>query len=517
MATIQGIYVALFGRPADPIGLAYFNEATNNGADLSAIGDLASTEEYQDRFDGMSNAQIIRTIYQSLFNRDPEDAGLEFFTAALNNGTLNINNIAIAILDGAQGDDKTIVTNKITAADKFTAALDTDIEIASYSGNDAAALGRAVLTPVGKATNTIPTDAQIAAAVEAVVNAGTGGETFVLKGVAETVTGTGGNDVFDGTLADSWQTGDKIDGGFGVDTLKAVLTGNLTPAAGELVNVEKLVLDAHTNPVVVDLVNVKGVQSIVRDSALDATADDALTVNSIALGTSVGLAGTIGAATTFAFADSAGSSDSATLTLAKANSAGQAVTIGAIESLAIQVSGNSNVDTLAIADTKTITVTGSGNLELAGTLTALKTFDASGLDGALTLNLATATTGVKVTGTNGVDTITLAAAGAKDTIVYNTEDASTYTTLEKITNFITTEDKIDLSAFGLNESITELDNLIDGASFGTGNSVLWYADAGTSWVFVDSDGDGSLDLTSDFAIQLTGTAAVAIGDFIFSA
>ncbi len=47
MATIQGVYMALFGRPADPLGLAFFNSATNNGANLTAIGDLAATAEYQ--------------------------------------------------------------------------------------------------------------------------------------------------------------------------------------------------------------------------------------------------------------------------------------------------------------------------------------------------------------------------------------------------------------------------------------------------------------------------------------
>lgn len=81
MANIQGIYIALFGRPADPIGLAFFNEATNNGADLTAIGDLAGTAEYQSRFEGMNNTQIVTTIYQSLFGRDPESAGLLFFVA----------------------------------------------------------------------------------------------------------------------------------------------------------------------------------------------------------------------------------------------------------------------------------------------------------------------------------------------------------------------------------------------------------------------------------------------------
>ena len=123
MATIQGIYVALFGRPADPDGLAYFNDVTNNGADLTAIGDLASTEEYQSRFTGLSNEEIINSIYQSLFGRDGEPTGIDFFVTALENGTYNINNIAIAILDGAQGDDLATVNAKIAAANIFLSLI----------------------------------------------------------------------------------------------------------------------------------------------------------------------------------------------------------------------------------------------------------------------------------------------------------------------------------------------------------------------------------------------------------
>ena len=37
---IQGVYSALFGRSADALGLAFFNSATADGTDLSAIGDL---------------------------------------------------------------------------------------------------------------------------------------------------------------------------------------------------------------------------------------------------------------------------------------------------------------------------------------------------------------------------------------------------------------------------------------------------------------------------------------------
>lgn len=163
MATIQGIYVALFGRPADPAGLAFFNTETNNGENLTAIGDLTTTAEYQSRFTGMTTEQIINSIYQSLFERDAEPAGLKFFSDGLLAGTLTINTIAIVILDGAQGDDLNVVNAKIAAADIFTSRLDLETEIAAYKGADATAVGREYIASI-TATN-LGTEANADAAI----------------------------------------------------------------------------------------------------------------------------------------------------------------------------------------------------------------------------------------------------------------------------------------------------------------------------------------------------------------
>jgi hypothetical protein len=148
MASIQGIYVALFGRPADPTGLDHWNEVTNGGADLANIGDLTGTAEYQDRFTGLTDTQVINAIYQSLFGRDADPEGLAFFLAELTAGRQTINSIAINILDGAKGADLELIDAKIAAADLFTAALDTEAEIAAYVGNDAAQVGRDFLSGV---------------------------------------------------------------------------------------------------------------------------------------------------------------------------------------------------------------------------------------------------------------------------------------------------------------------------------------------------------------------------------
>ena len=183
MASIQGIYIALFGRPADPAGLAFFNEETDNGADLTAIGDLAASAEYQSRFEGLDNIQIINSIYQSLFGRDADLAGLNFFAAELAAGRQTINTIAINIFDGAQGDDALVVANKVEAANLFTASIDTGAEVVAYRGEDASDAGRAFLAPITSDDATVPTQAQADAAVKAIVDnapIGNEGGTFSL-------------------------------------------------------------------------------------------------------------------------------------------------------------------------------------------------------------------------------------------------------------------------------------------------------------------------------------------------
>lgn len=151
MSAIQSIYVALFGRPADPGGLAYWTEVTNNGADLSVMLDtLPSLPEYQARFAGMTNSEIVNSIYLALFGRDAEPDGLAYFVDLLATGAKNLGNIAVTIMQSAQGTDKDEIDAKVAAADLFTAALDTQEEIEAYSGTDAIAVGKAYLDGVTK-------------------------------------------------------------------------------------------------------------------------------------------------------------------------------------------------------------------------------------------------------------------------------------------------------------------------------------------------------------------------------
>lgn len=175
MSVIQGIYIALFGRPADPGGLAYWSEVTKNGQDLSEmLRVLPSTEEYTGRFTNQTPDQVIETIYQALFQRAADPVGLAFFTEQLASGAHDIATIAVNILQGAQGTDRADIDAKVEAANLFTASLDTPVEIAAYVGDTAAGQARQFLSTVNRENPADPL--QVDQAVVQLVSAPVGGQ-----------------------------------------------------------------------------------------------------------------------------------------------------------------------------------------------------------------------------------------------------------------------------------------------------------------------------------------------------
>ncbi|CAN7510670.1 DUF4214 domain-containing protein [Rhizobium sp. LjRoot30] len=172
MATVQGVYLALFGRPADPGGLTYFNGITASGANLAPIlGTLAATAEYKSRFSGMENDRVVNEIFRSLFNRNADQAGASFFANELSSGRQTIETIAVNILDGATGADRTTADKKLAAAAAYTDALNTSPgALANYTGSTGETQGRDYLRMIdanspsppdpGKLSNAI-TDLQI--------------------------------------------------------------------------------------------------------------------------------------------------------------------------------------------------------------------------------------------------------------------------------------------------------------------------------------------------------------------
>lgn len=147
---LQKLYVAYYGRPADPIGLAYWDKALTAGtvtlADVSKF--FGSTTEYTTTYAGMSNSAIINKVYQNLFGHDADTGGLFYWTDLLNSGKVTIDVIVKAVSEGALTTDKVAFDSKVAAATTFTNETDTTQEVLAYSGTAANELAKKFIASV---------------------------------------------------------------------------------------------------------------------------------------------------------------------------------------------------------------------------------------------------------------------------------------------------------------------------------------------------------------------------------
>ncbi|MFS2160081.1 DUF4214 domain-containing protein [Pseudomonas sp. Pseusp122] len=281
---VQKLYIAYFGRPADPVGLAYWaaNVDAANGNFSAAIAGFASSNESNALYAGTSTAQKVSAIYLAIFNRTPEPAGLTYWTGLIDSGSVSSAQAAYTILNSAGPGDATAVANKLAAANAFTAQIDTTAEVNGYVGQTAAAYGRTFLngvdaTPASLSTAT--TSSNLASTVAIATNTTvttppttpTGpGQTFTLTAGADTVTGTALDDTIVSTVAGGFASGDVIDGGAGNDTLTVSGSGKISSSGVTVTGVESASFTS-TSDVALTTTTWTGLTSLTTQSNAGAT------------------------------------------------------------------------------------------------------------------------------------------------------------------------------------------------------------------------------------------------------
>lgn len=165
-STVNSFYLAYFGRPADPAGLAFWTaQVAVNGGDTRAIAvAFAHSEEATARYGNASPSALIDNIYQQLFNRAPDSAGLRYWTDAIVNGHASSADIVIAILNGAQGSDLQLSELRQKAVSDFTFWV--GLGGSGYSGDAALEAARTLV----RAVTLDASASDIARAVDAAVS-----------------------------------------------------------------------------------------------------------------------------------------------------------------------------------------------------------------------------------------------------------------------------------------------------------------------------------------------------------
>jgi Ca2+-binding RTX toxin-like protein len=182
-AQVQQLYLTYFGRPADPEGLRFWTSDTTTPLTTIANG-FAGTPEFTASIAGKTFAQVVNQFYVSLFNRNAETAGLNYWVGLLQQGLITLQQVGLNISNAALAQPSTsidfiAVTSKITAAGNFTTQVgSTTPGILAYTGPAGVTAGVQFLAPVFT-TATIPNAAATTAAVNNLITSNSGVGTTV--------------------------------------------------------------------------------------------------------------------------------------------------------------------------------------------------------------------------------------------------------------------------------------------------------------------------------------------------
>lgn len=136
---VQKLYVAYFGRPADPTGLDFWvNQLQTNPNGYEMISNaFSNSQEYQMMYGGQSNREVVLDIYQNLFGRPGEQGGVDFWTARLDEGDITVGNAVIFMSQAAvqaNNNDGFVFKARVGVSTAFTNSVDLPAEKSAYSG-----------------------------------------------------------------------------------------------------------------------------------------------------------------------------------------------------------------------------------------------------------------------------------------------------------------------------------------------------------------------------------------------
>ncbi|MFC5344873.1 DUF4214 domain-containing protein [Brevundimonas staleyi] len=95
-AALARLYDSVFNRLPDLAGLRTYRDALDNGYTLKDIaGFMVGSPEFQSRFGSLTNQQFVEQIYRFVLDREGDAAGVQSYVQALNGGTSRVDIVLI--------------------------------------------------------------------------------------------------------------------------------------------------------------------------------------------------------------------------------------------------------------------------------------------------------------------------------------------------------------------------------------------------------------------------------------
>jgi len=139
------VYTAYYNRAVDADGFdASLIEMDTKGWDLLDVASSYTTSaEYVALYGGLSNEDMVKAVYTNVLNRTAEAEGLKYWSDELNDGTMAVDNLIVAIVNAAtevdsngiavHSADKAVVDNKTAVSQHYYDLGSNDVGISLSS------------------------------------------------------------------------------------------------------------------------------------------------------------------------------------------------------------------------------------------------------------------------------------------------------------------------------------------------------------------------------------------------
>lgn len=227
---VTRLYRAYFLRPADSGGVAYWGGQRAAGQTLAQVSNLfASSPEFVTRYGSVSNSAFVALVYANVLGRQPDAAGLQFWTQKLDSGAMTRGQVMIGFSESPEFVGVTATTTPHNRDDGslarlYRAYLERDPELGGFCYWSRRMVGGVSLTSVSN---------HFANSAEFIAKYGALSDREFVERVYSNVLGRPGDatgiDFWTGRLASKAMTRGQVMIGFSESAENVLRTGTLPP------------------------------------------------------------------------------------------------------------------------------------------------------------------------------------------------------------------------------------------------------------------------------------------------
>jgi hypothetical protein len=102
-AQVTRLYNTVFDRAPDDVGLTFWTNALRAGAGLDDVAELfVASPEFQGRYGNLGTGEFVDVLYRNALDREADPAGREFWTSNLQSGRLDRDDVVLSFSESPE-------------------------------------------------------------------------------------------------------------------------------------------------------------------------------------------------------------------------------------------------------------------------------------------------------------------------------------------------------------------------------------------------------------------------------